>query len=76
MSCKACHSLQQRNFPSEISMHFPGFKNLATPPVLVFPSLLVCLDCGFTEFSLEEWELVRLREGDAAQAGTSQAYGT
>jgi len=44
-------------FPAEINIHFPGMENLAKPPVFVFPTLLICLDCGFTEFSISETEL-------------------
>jgi hypothetical protein len=32
--------------------------------VLVFPQVLVCLDCGFTEFAIPETELERLAERD------------
>ena len=37
-------------FPAEINIHFPGMENLKQPTVFVFPTLLICLDCGFTEF--------------------------
>jgi hypothetical protein len=43
-------------FPAEINIHYPGFKNLSTPTVLVFPKLLVCFDCGLTQFALLEGE--------------------
>ena len=57
MPCKACHSAIKGEFPAEINIHFPGMKNLAEPTVFVFPTLLICLDCGFTEFSISETEL-------------------
>ena len=43
-----------------------GLKNLDKPAVLVFPKLLVCLDCGFTEFTMAETELGLLGAGVAA----------
>ena len=51
MSCKSCDSLNQSHFGGEMGMHFMGLKNLDKPTVWVFPQLLVCMDCGFTEFN-------------------------
>jgi len=53
-------------FGAEINIHFSGLKNLDTPAVFVFPKLLVCLDCGFTEFTLEETDLRLLSKAAAA----------
>ena len=64
MSCKSCQSQNQRNLTAEIAIHFPGLKGLDKPIVCVFPKLRVCLDCGFTEFSIPEAELRRLAESD------------
>ena len=60
MSCKSCHSLNQRYFGAEMGIHFMGLQNLDKPTVWVFPQLLVCMDCGFTEFNLPEAERVTL----------------
>lgn len=68
MTCKSCSSENQRWFSSEIIVHFAGLKNLDTPPVFVFPKLLVCLDCGFTEFAIPEAEVRQLGE-DASTCG-------
>ena len=62
MSCKSCHSENQRNFTGEIAIHFPGLKGLNKPLVWVFPKLLACLDCGLTEFAIPDTELRQLRE--------------
>jgi hypothetical protein len=35
---------KKSGFPAEINIHFPGMENLAAPTVLVFPTLLICLD--------------------------------
>jgi hypothetical protein len=65
MSCKSCQSQNQRTFGAEIAIHLPG---LSTPHVFLFPKLLVCLDCGFTEFSIPETELPRLTASDSTSA--------
>ena len=62
VSCKSCESTNQRVFESEISIHFPEFKNLKRGPVLAFSDLVVCLDCGFTEARIEGAELRALIE--------------
>ena len=66
MSCRSCTSENQKEFGSEINIHFPGRQGLDKAAVLVFPELVVCVDCGFTEFTLPEAELHLLRERDAA----------
>ena len=65
MSCKSCKSGHQSNFNGEIAIHFPGLKGLDKPIVWVFPKLLVCMNCGFTEFAIPETDLRRLVEGAA-----------
>ncbi len=63
MSCNACQSENQRKFSSEINIHFPGLKGLDKPTVWAFPELMVCLDCGFTEFLIAQTELQLLAAG-------------
>jgi hypothetical protein len=46
--------------------HLPAPMNQDKPGVLVFPKLLVCLDCGFTEFSIPKTDLRLLGAGVAA----------
>jgi len=67
MSCRSCASENQKEFGSEISIHFPGLKGLDNATVLVFPRLVICVDCGLTEFTIPNAELQRLREPDAFQ---------
>jgi len=50
-------------FNGEIAIHFRGLEGLDTPIVWVFPKLAVCLDCGFTEFTVPERELQVLQRG-------------
>ena len=66
--CGSCQSANKRIFNGEIAIHFPGLEGLDKPIVWVFPKLLVCLNCGFTEFAVPEAELRRLVGSDAAAA--------
>ena len=66
MACRSCGSDRQTEFGAEINIHFPGWKGLDEPAVLVFPKLLVCLDCGLTQFTFPETELRYLAQGIAA----------
>ena len=68
MLCKSCYSVNNRQFPAEINIHFPGLEDLAEPNVFVFPQLFVCLDCGFAEFSVSEAELPLLAQGKHSSA--------
>ena len=67
MPCKSCQSEDGRTFKAEVAIHFPGPEGLKKPMVWVFPKLLVCLNCGFTEFAIPETELQRLAETNRVQ---------
>jgi hypothetical protein len=69
MVCKQCRSGHQSYFTSEVAVHFPGLKGLDKPVVWVFPKLAVCLDCGFTEFTVPEKELRLLVQGTYGECG-------
>jgi hypothetical protein len=70
MACRSCESKNQTQFDSEINIHFPGLKNLDKSAVLIFRKQ-VCLDCGFTQFTIPETELRLLGEGGAGAASTA-----
>ena len=57
MTCKSCGSDNRRTLAAEIAIHLPGFRNLDKPAVLVFPELLLCLDCGVAKFVVPSTEL-------------------
>ena len=65
MPCVSCGFQNQTQFVAEINIHFSGLKNLSKPNVLVFPKVLVCLDCCVSQFTLPEGEVGLLR-GDFA----------
>lgn len=49
-------------YESEINIHFPELDNLKKTPVLAFPNLVICLDCGFVESTISDSELKELLE--------------
>ena len=59
MACRQCASENHSRLSGEIALHLPG---LSTPHVFLSPVLLVCLNCGFTEFLMSEEELQILTE--------------
>jgi hypothetical protein len=67
--CKVCGSLKQAELNAEICIHCLGLENLDTPPVLVFPKLSVCLDCGASMFAIPEKELLLIRKRVRPEAG-------
>jgi hypothetical protein len=64
MTCRLCGSNNQAEYDAEINIHLPRDGDKAA--VLVFPKLVVCLDCGVAEFAIPEAELRLLRERGAA----------
>ena len=71
MPCPTCLSSNQAEFLAEISLHFPGANNLTKPTVLVFPVVLVCLDCGASRFTTPENELGRLARKEETATGVA-----
>jgi hypothetical protein len=62
MRCKSCQSTSQVALTAEIAIHFRGREDLNTPHVFVFPDIVICLDCGSTNFTVPEAELQSIRE--------------
>ena len=61
MNCRSCASSNAHaGFTAEINIHFSGLKNIHSPGILVFPTLLICLECGFSQFTIPETELAML----------------
>ena len=48
-------------FAGEVDIHFSGLGNVNKRPVVMHPVLLVCLNCGRTEFVISEEDLNPLR---------------
>jgi len=60
MHCVKCGSDHLSEFSSEVAIHFSGRENRGKPHVFLFPAVLVCLDCGFSDFGIAEPELGRI----------------
>lgn len=58
MSCTTCASNNQAEFPTEMSIHLR--RNPGQPGTLVFQTVLICMDCGFSQFTVPEIELREL----------------
>jgi hypothetical protein len=65
MSCPACALGKGLEFSAEMIVHTGGVKNLDNSGVMLFPKLLVCLDCGYAQFTAPEAELESLAAGIA-----------
>jgi hypothetical protein len=64
MLCQGCHSPNTHEYTAEINIHFPGMKGLNIPTVWVFPRISICLNCGFTQFTIPDAELETLADRD------------
>jgi hypothetical protein len=71
MNCVSCRSGNQAEFPAEVMIHFSGIRHIHSPAVLVFPKVLVCLDCGFSSFTTPGTELHELGKGVASSLSAS-----
>lgn len=60
MSCRLCNSDREAQLDAEVNIHPVGLGALDKPAVLIFPTITVCLGCGFVEFNLAEAELRQL----------------
>ncbi len=75
MTCKGCHSDRQRMFNGEIAIHFRGLEGLDQPIVWVFQETVVCLHCGFTEFTVPKRELQVLETGSPVEGAVVLSRG-
>lgn len=57
MACPKCLSRNQVEASAEINIHFQGLRNIDHPAILIFPKILVCLDCGMSHFVIPEHDL-------------------
>jgi hypothetical protein len=71
MVCPSCRSVKQAEFTAEMQIHYPGLKNINRPGIWLFPELLVCLDCGFSRFTVPESELASFAEGTLADESST-----
>jgi hypothetical protein len=60
MHCTLCRSSNQAEFAAEMMIHFSGLRNVDYPGILAFPKVVVCLDCGLSQFTVSKDELALL----------------
>ena len=70
MLCKSCGAPNQNSLNAEMAIHVSGLKNLNRPMVWIFPRILVCMNCGFSEFCVPEDKLqfLEVEESNSAIA--------
>jgi hypothetical protein len=65
MACKVCNSENVQKLDGELTVSLPSPRDLKVPPVYVCQSVLVCLDCGFTELFIPTTKLLPLKKAKA-----------
>lgn len=73
--CRVCGSEHLQKLRGEIAMRVPGLKNIDKPVVWLFPDIVVCMDCGISEFAVPEDELRMLAKREAATGRLDPAAG-
>jgi len=72
MTCLSCQSAKQAELSAEILIHFPGLKNIDKPAVWLFPRLLVCSDCGASQFRVPEQQLAMIEIVTVAEVAATR----
>lgn len=52
MVCLKCQSTALTLIPAEVRLYRNSLRTLGHPPMTPSPDILVCLDCGWSEFSI------------------------
>jgi hypothetical protein len=52
MICTKCQSTSLSVIPAEVRLYRNAPRTLSHPPMTPSPDILVCLDCGWSEFSI------------------------
>lgn len=54
MICPKCQSAALSTIPAEIRLYRNTPRTMSHPPMTPSPDILVCLDCGWSEFSIPQ----------------------
>jgi hypothetical protein len=60
VACKKCGSANQKRFEAEVDIHSAAVRDVHKSPISLFPSILVCLVCGHSEFVVPAQEMKSL----------------
>lgn len=66
MACKVCGCENLQRLDGELTVSLPSLKALKAPPIYVCQSVVVCLECGFSELVIPATELQSLKKAKAA----------
>lgn len=53
VTCRKCHSEACTVYPADVRIYLNGSRTLSAPPITPAPKILVCLECGWSEFSVD-----------------------
>jgi hypothetical protein len=67
MLCQQCQSSNRQEFRTELMIHNGTLG--ATPDLFTISTAWVCLDCGFSTFTLAQNELLQLKEACTKAGG-------
>jgi len=65
MACKACNSQNLQRLEGELTASLPSLDDLKIAPIYVCQSVVVCLDCGYSELVIPTAELLTLKNAKA-----------
>ncbi len=68
MACTVCLSRNQVEMNTEINIHYSGPADYGDPGIFLYPKVMVCLDCGVSQFIVGEDDLAQI----AAHAGSQK----
>jgi hypothetical protein len=54
MVCSKCQSASVSVIPAEVRLYRNTLRTLGHPPITPSPDVVVCLDCGWGEFSIPQ----------------------
>ncbi len=54
VSCPKCNSESVSTIPAEIRLYRNGPRTLSHPPMYPSPDIKICLDCGWSEFTVPD----------------------
>jgi hypothetical protein len=60
MICSGCLSHNQVEMNTEINIHYSSLRYPGDPGILVFPTAIICLDCGVSQFTVDDDDLAQI----------------
>jgi hypothetical protein len=71
--CPQFVSGNQVEFSAEIMVHRDALKNVNNSDVMLFPRVLVCMACGFSQFTVPKPEIMLLASDSPNDEGLTTA---